>query len=86
MTRGHRHEVDMTGTSPGRPTKDDLDAIRTRKPEKPMIEVQLADGSTRRLWCTFGPQQIDINPFSEPGPSHAASCSLLWKSWNPRDA
>jgi hypothetical protein len=19
------------------------------------------------VWCTFGPQQIDINPFSEPG-------------------
>jgi len=38
-----------------------------------MIEVQLADGSTRRLWCTFGPQQIDINPFSEQGLSRTAS-------------
>ena len=59
---------DAAESTAGRPTKEDLDAIRTRKPERPMIEVTLADGSTRRLWCTFGPQQIDINPFSEPGP------------------
>ncbi len=56
-----------TSSGIGRPTKEDLDAIRTRKPEKPRIEVQMADGSTRYLWCTFGPQQIDIDPFSEPG-------------------
>ena len=42
-----------------------------------MIEVQLEDGSTRRLWCTFGPQQIDINPFSEPGLSLLRFGSLL---------
>ena len=40
--------------------------IRTRKPEKPLIEVDTKDGK-RRLWCTFGPQQIDIDPFSEKG-------------------
>lgn len=27
----------------------------------------MGDGSKKKLWCTFGPQQIDINPFSKPG-------------------
>ena len=51
----------------GDPSEEDLIKIRTRKPERPVIEVTLHDGSTRRLWCTFGPQQIDIDPFSKPG-------------------
>ena len=41
--------------------------IRTRKPEAPVIEVEMGDGSKKKLWCTFGPQQIDIDPFSKPG-------------------
>ena len=52
---------------PGRPSENDLDLIRTRKPEQPFIETEMGDGSKRRLWCTFGPQQIDIDPFSVPG-------------------
>ena len=41
--------------------------IRTRKPEAPVIEVKCNDGSVHRLWCTFGEQQIDIDPFSASG-------------------
>ena len=41
--------------------------IRTRKAEQPKLEVQLHDGSKRELWCTFGPQQIDINVCSPQG-------------------
>ena len=51
----------------GRPNEKDLELIRTRKPEQPVIEVTLKDGSKRKLWCTFGPQQIDINAFSKSG-------------------
>lgn len=32
-----------------------------------MIEVTLKDGSKRKLWCTFGDQQIDLDPFSPSG-------------------
>lgn len=56
----------------GDPSEEDLLKIRTRKAEAPVLEVTMGDGSTRRVWCTFGPQQIDINPFSEPG---TISCS-----------
>ena len=38
----------------GAPDRADLERIRTRKPEAPMIEVTLKDGSHRKLWCTFG--------------------------------
>jgi len=51
----------------GKPDDEDLERIRTRKPEQPMIEVTLEDGSKRQLWCTFGPQQIDLDPFSPSG-------------------
>jgi len=51
----------------GKPDDEDLERIRTRKPEPPMIEVTLQDGSKRQLWCTFGPQQIDLDPFSSSG-------------------
>lgn len=52
---------------PGRPTEEDLEKIRVIKPEPPVTEVTLHDGTTRRLWCTFGSQQIDIDCFSAPG-------------------
>ncbi len=51
----------------GEPTDDQLQKIRTRKPEAPVIEVDMKDGSKKKLWCTFGAQQIDIDPFSKPG-------------------
>lgn len=51
----------------GRPTQEDLELIRTRKPEEPKLEVTLKDGSKRNVWCTFGPQQIDIDINSRSG-------------------
>lgn len=51
----------------GDPSEHDLQLIRTRKPERPVLTVTMGDDSTRRVWCTFGRQQIDINPFSAPG-------------------
>ena len=51
----------------GDPSPDQLAMIRTRKPEAPVIDVKCDDGSLHRLWCTFGEQQIDIDPFSASG-------------------
>ncbi len=61
----------------GEPTDDQLQKIRTRKPEAPVIEVDMKDGSKKKLWCTFGAQQIDIDPFSKPGtPALPCTASL----------
>jgi hypothetical protein len=42
----------------GKPGVEDLLAIRTRKPEPPVLLVTLADGTHVPLWCTFSPQQV----------------------------
>ena len=63
----------------GEPTDEQLQLIRTRKPEAPVIEVDMKDGTTKRLWCTFGPQQIDIDPFSKSG--NANGTPLLCASY-----
>lgn len=68
----------------GEPTDEQLQMIRTRKPEAPVIEVEMGDGSKKKLWCTFGPQQIDIDPFSKPGETRqvaypaVAACTSCW--------
>ncbi len=62
----------------GEPTDEQLQLIRTRKPEAPVIEVDMKDGSKKKLWCTFGAQQIDIDPFTKPGTAsipHYQTCS-----------
>ena len=68
----------------GEPTDEQLQLIRTRKPEAPVIEVDMKDGSKKRLWCTFGPQQIDIDPFSKSGVR--SECTLvqfvMYQSWS----
>ena len=49
------------------PTLDDLERIRTRKPSSPVLTVDLKNGEQEKVWCTFSPQQIDINVSSEQG-------------------
>jgi hypothetical protein len=51
----------------GRPTEKDKELIRCRNNKEPVLEVTMKDGSKRRVWCTFGPEQIDINPTSPAG-------------------
>ncbi|GAQ84023.1 sucrose phosphorylase [Klebsormidium nitens] len=51
----------------GGPGEKDLASIITHQGDLPMIEVTLEDGSKRRLWNTFGPEQIDIDPKSPAG-------------------
>ncbi|OFK22692.1 sucrose phosphorylase [Olsenella sp. HMSC062G07] len=45
----------------GFPTDKQVDRIYKRKPRAPYVEVTFADGSTEKLWCTFGEEQIDLN-------------------------
>lgn len=42
-------------------TPDDLAKIHIRKEKEPFREVRLADGSTRRVWCTFTEKQVDLD-------------------------
>lgn len=69
----------------GEPTDDQLQKIRTRKPEAPVIEVDMKDGSKKKLWCTFGAQQIDIDPFSKPG-TPPLPCPALPCQFRPADS
>ena len=45
----------------GFPTDEQVDAIFKRKPRAPYVDVEFADGTTEKVWCTFGEEQIDIN-------------------------
>lgn len=51
----------------GEPTEDDLDLIYTRKPRPPFLEVEHADGTSQKVWCTFDYEQVDIDAFSPLG-------------------
>lgn len=45
----------------GEPTDAQVEAIYKRKPKAPCFDAQFADGSTEKVWCTFGEEQIDLN-------------------------
>jgi sucrose phosphorylase len=45
----------------GEPTADDTDKIYKRKPKAPYVMVTFKDGSSEKVWCTFGDDQIDLN-------------------------
>lgn len=45
----------------GEPSEEDLALIYTRKPRPPYYEVDFADGSSEKVWCTFDYEQIDLN-------------------------
>lgn len=49
----------------GEPTQEQVDVIYKRKPRAPYVDAQFADGTTEKVWCTFGEEQIDINCPSE---------------------
>ena len=44
---------------------DDMAKIHIRKEKEPFREVEFADGSKGRVWCTFTEQQVDLNYESE---------------------
>ncbi|MBS7175851.1 MAG: sucrose phosphorylase [Clostridiales bacterium] len=45
----------------GEPTQEQVDKIYKRKPRAPYIDVEFADGTSEKIWCTFGEEQIDLN-------------------------
>ena len=45
----------------GEITPDDLAKIHIRKEKEPFRTVSFADGSQRRVWCTFTEQQVDLD-------------------------
>jgi len=49
----------------GEPTTQQIDMIYKRKPKAPYIEITFADGTTEKVWCTFGDEQIDLNLSSD---------------------
>ena len=56
---------DFWAAEGGFPTDAQVDAIYKRKPRAPYVDVTFADGTTEKVWCTFGEEQIDINVKSE---------------------
>ena len=51
----------------GEPTQEEVDAIYKRKPRAPYVDAHFADGTSEKVWCTFGEEQIDLNLKSETG-------------------
>lgn len=45
----------------GEPTQEDVDLIYKRKPRAPYVDVEFADGTTEKIWCTFDEEQVDLN-------------------------
>ncbi len=45
----------------GEPTEEQVDKIYKRKPRAPYVDLEFADGTCEKIWCTFGEEQIDLN-------------------------
>lgn len=45
----------------GEPTQEQIDKIYKRKPKAPYVDLTFADGTTEKIWCTFGEEQIDLD-------------------------
>ena len=45
----------------GEPTPENIEEIYKRKPREPYVVVTFKDGTTEKVWCTFGDDQIDLN-------------------------
>jgi len=49
----------------GEPTDKEVDLIYKPKPRAPYIDVEFADGTSEKIWCTFAEEQLDLNMESE---------------------
>ena len=45
----------------GEPTREQIDKIYKRKPKAPYVTLDFADGTSEKIWCTFGEEQIDLD-------------------------
>lgn len=59
--------IDFNEVLGNNPTKEQIDLIYKRTPNKPIHTIEFTDGTTRDLWCTFSDHQIDIDVNSEVG-------------------
>jgi sucrose phosphorylase len=48
----------------GEPSEEDVHKLYFRKMSGPVKEYSFDDGNTVKLWNTFGPEQIDLNPYA----------------------
>jgi sucrose phosphorylase len=45
----------------GEPSESDIEKIYKRKPRAPYVTLTFKDGTTEKIWCTFGDDQIDLD-------------------------
>lgn len=45
----------------GEPSKEEIELIYKRKPKAPYVVVEFEDGTTEKIWSTFGDEQADLN-------------------------
>jgi sucrose phosphorylase len=45
----------------GEPTPEDIERIYKRKPMAPYVTANFKDGTSEKVWCTFGDDQIDLD-------------------------
>jgi sucrose phosphorylase len=45
----------------GEPTAEDVALLNKRKNHAPCERIRFADGSEEDIWCTFSPEQMDLN-------------------------
>jgi len=43
------------------PTQEDINKLIHRHQGAPAVEIEFEDGTKEKLWCTFSPEQIDLN-------------------------
>jgi len=48
----------------GEPTEEEKNKLYFRKMSGPVKEFSFDDGETIKLWNTFGPEQVDLNPYA----------------------
>lgn len=45
----------------GEPSQEQIEKIYKRKPKAPYVNLTFFDGTTEKIWCTFGEEQIDLD-------------------------
>jgi len=49
----------------GEPTDEDVAKLNKRKPHAPCVEIEFADKTTEKIWCTFSEEQMDLDMNSD---------------------
>lgn len=45
----------------GEPTPEEVAILNKRKPHAPCVDITFKDGTTEKIWCTFGEEQMDLD-------------------------